>query len=397
MNPVIYVLLTAIVILLLVVLARLARQRPPSALDQALPTILDSLKTMSAVQSQVTTLAGANALVVQNISKLEVALKGLEAKFAEGTGDVKQAISKDVGDARKVLAELKTRFEDQTRRDDDIHAITRRIERVIVGARTRGASGENVLAEAFGQFPPEMIDKDFRVGGKVVEYAIVLPNKKRLPVDSKWSGLEIVERVEAETDPVRIKRLEDEVEKAIRAKVKEVASYIDPTCTTTIAIAAVPDSIYGFCRKGHIEAFKVGVLLMAYSMVVPYVLALYHLHLQFARSIAFENVAGYVTDIERSLDEIDKVLENRVAKVEAMAGSAYSDCKTLLGRMRAATAFLRELPEERAGRGVDLAPRRLGEVESGEGRPDEGNAGKAGPGPVERQAAGDGGSLPFAP
>jgi hypothetical protein len=346
MNYGVYALLAAIVVLLAVILGRLARQKQASAIDQALPTILESLQNMSAVQSQVTTLTNANSLIMQNLNKLEVALKGFETKLAEGTGDVKQAISKDVGDARKVLIELKTRFEDQTKRDDDIHVITRRIERVVVGARSRGTSGENILGEAFSQFPPEMIDKDFRVGGKVVEYAIVLPNKKRLPVDSKWSGVEIIERIEAESDPVRIKRLEEDVERAIRTKVKEVASYIDPTCTTTIAIAAVPDSIYGFCRKGHIDAFKLGVLMMAYSMVVPYVLALYHLHLQFARSIDFDNVEAYITKIERSLDEIDKVLENRVAKAGAMAASAYSDCKTLLGSMRAATTFLRELPEE---------------------------------------------------
>jgi hypothetical protein len=384
MNYVVYVLLAAIVVLLALILGRLTRQKQASALDQALPTVLDSLKNMSAVQSQVTTLTNANSLILQNLNKLEVGLKGFETKFAEGTGDVKQAISRDVGDARKVLIELKTRFEDQTKRDDDIHMITRRIERVVVGARTRGMSGENILAEAFGQFPPEMIDKDFRVGGKVVEYAIVLPNKKRLPVDSKWSGVEIIEQIEAETDPARIKRLGDDVEKAVRTKVKEVASYIDPTCTTTIAIAAVPDSIYGFCRKGHIDAFKLGVLLMAYSMVVPYVLALYHLHLQFARSIDFENVEAYITKIERSLDEIDKILENRVAKAGAMVSSAYGDCKTLLGSMRAATTFLRELPEEggtRAG-----APGAIPGV--------TGDA-LAGAGPVPESRSQDGGTLPL--
>ncbi|HVP58563.1 MAG TPA: DNA recombination protein RmuC [bacterium] len=385
MTYVVYVMLAATVVLLVIILSRLARQKQASALDQALPTILDSLKNMSAVQSQVTTLANANSLIMQNLNKLEVALKGFEGKFAESTGDVKQAISKDVGDARRVLIELKTRFEDQTKRDDDIHMITRRIERVVVGARSRGTSGENILAEAFSQFPPEMIDKDFRVGGRVVEYAIVLPNKKRLPVDSKWSGVEILERIEAETDPVRIKRLEDEVEKAIRTKVKEVASYIDPTCTTTIAIAAVPDSIYGFCRKGHIDAFKLGVLLMAYSMVVPYVLALYHLHLQFARSIDFENVEAYITKIERSLDEVDKILENRVAKAGAMAASAYSDCKTLLGSMRAATTFLRELPEEGGPRAAAAPGSVPGALEEGPGNRE----------PARERTPEDGGSLPL--
>ena len=343
-NVAIYGLLVLAVVLLVAVLARISRQRQTSATDQALPALLDSLKNLGTVQSQVTTLANSHTVVVQSLNKLEVALKGLEGKFTETSGDVKQAISKDVGDARRVLVELKTKFEDQTKRDDDIHAITRRIERVIVGARTRGTSGENVLAEAFAQFPPEMIDKDFRVCGKVVEYAIVLPNKKRLPIDSKWSGLEIIERIEAENDPVRIKRLEDEVEKAIEKKVREVASYIDPSSTTNIAIAAVPDSIYGFCKKGHIEAFKLGVLLMAYSMVVPYVLALYHLYMQFARSIDFENIEAYITKIERSLEEVDKILENRVARAGAMVANAYSDCKTILGSMRAATTFLRELP-----------------------------------------------------
>jgi hypothetical protein len=280
------------------------------------------------------------------MNRLEVSLKGLETKFAEATGDVKDSLSKDVADARKVLAELRARFEDSVKREDDIHAVTRRIERVLVGARTRGESGENILADALAEFPPEMTDRNFRVGGKVVEYAIVLPNKKRMPVDSKWSGIEVIERIQKETDPDRIKRLEGEVEKEVEKKVREVASYIDPVATTSIAIAAVPDAVYAFCKKVHIGAFKMGVLLMAYSMVVPYILALYHLHLQMARSIEFENIEAYITRIERSLDEMDKILENRVARAGTLAANAYTEAKQIIGSMRAATAFLRELPSE---------------------------------------------------
>ena len=281
---------------------------------------------------------------MQNLAKLEVALKGLEGKFTQTTGEVKDALSRDVGDTRRVLVELKTKFEDQSKREDDIHAVTRRIERVLVGARTRGETGENILADAFAEFPPEMIDRNFRIGGKVVEYAIVLPNKKRLPVDSKWSGTEIIERIQKESEPERIRRLEADVEREVEKKVKEVATYIDPAATTNIAIAAVPDSIYGFCKKVHIEAFRKGVLLMAYSMVVPYILALYHLHLQMARSVDFENIEAYITKIERSLDDMDKILENRITRAATMVGNAYSDCKQILGSMRAATTYLRELP-----------------------------------------------------
>jgi hypothetical protein len=348
-GSIVYVLLAAIVVLLVAIIWRLARQRRDAGLDTTLSTLLESLKSISAVESQVSSLASTQSTMLQNVGKLELALKGLETKFAETTGDVKESLSKDVGDARRALAELKTRFDDRSKREDDIHAVTRRIERVLVGARTRGASGENILADAFGEFPPEMMDRNFRVGGKVVEYAIVLPNQKRLPVDSKWSGLEAVERIQKETDPDRLKRLEAEIERDVEKKVKEVASYIDPSATSNIAIAAVPDSVYAFCKKVHIEAFKMGVLLMAYSMVVPYVLALYHLHLQMTRSVDFENIESYVTRIERSLDEMDKILENRVSKAGTMAANAYTEAKQILGSMRAATAFLRELPSPDSG------------------------------------------------
>ncbi|MGD9140931.1 MAG: DNA recombination protein RmuC [bacterium] len=355
----------AVAIVFLVIL--LLRRRDAGPSRESLAAMLESLKDISAVQSQVTSLTNNQTVVMQNLGKLEISLKGLETKLSETSGSVKDAISKDVNDTRRVLTELKARFEDQSKREDEIHAVTRKIERVVVGARTRGESGENILAEAFAQFPAEMIDRDFRVaGGKVVEYAVILPNGKRLPVDSKWSGVEALERIERETDPEKVKKIEAEIEKEVRRKAKEVAGYIDPSCTTNIAIAAVPDSIYGICGKVHIEAFRSGVLLMAYSMVVPYVLALYHMYLQFARSIDFENIEAYITKIERSLDEVDKILENRVARAGTLAANAYTECKQVIGSIRAATAFLRELPSSDEARPEQLRILEGGALPAGE-------------------------------
>lgn len=362
----------AVVVVFLVIL--LLRKRDAGPSGESLAAMLESLKNISAIQSQVSSLTNNQTVVMQNLGKLEISLKSLETKLSETSGSVKEAISKDVNDTRRVLTELKARFEDQSKREDEIHAVTRKIERVVVGARTRGESGENILAEAFAQFPAEMIDRDFRVaGGKVVEYAVILPNGKRLPVDSKWSGVEALERIERESDPEKAKKIEAEIEKEVRRKAKEVAGYIDPSCTTNIAIAAVPDSIYGICGKVHIEAFRSGVLLMAYSMVVPYVLALYHMYLQFARSIDFENIEAYITKIERSLDEVDKILENRVARAGTMAANAYTECKQVIGSIRAATAFLRELPSADEGHTGELRVLEGGGPPAGESDAAEGD------------------------
>jgi hypothetical protein len=43
---------------------------------------------------------------------------------------------------------------------------------------------------------------------------------------------------------------------------------------------------------------------------------------------------------------MDKIIENKVARAGAMASNAYTECKRILGSMRAATSFLRELPSD---------------------------------------------------
>jgi DNA anti-recombination protein RmuC len=335
-----YLLLGAAVVLLVVILIRQSRVRGTPS-DQTLAALVESLKEVSAVQPQVNSLSNTQAAMMQSVVRLEVSLKDLEARMKEATGDVRASLSRDVADTRNLLVELRSKIEDRSRWENEIHAISRRIERVLVGARTRGESGENILSDAFAEFPPGMIDRDFRVGGKVVEYAIVLPSGKRLPVDSKWAGSDNIERIHEETDPDRVRRLESDIEREVKNRIREVATYIDPSCTSSIAIAAVPDSIYAFCRKVHVEGFRAGVLLMAYSMVVPYILALYHLHLQMGRSLDYENLEVYLTRMERNLDDIDRVLENKVAKAGTMATNAYGECKQILGSMRAAAVYLR--------------------------------------------------------
>ena len=43
-----------------------------------------------------------------------------------------------------------------------------------------------------------MIDMNFHVNGKVVEYALVLANGKRLPIDSKWPSPDLLDRLNDE-------------------------------------------------------------------------------------------------------------------------------------------------------------------------------------------------------
>ncbi|HEX7198687.1 MAG TPA: DNA recombination protein RmuC [Dongiaceae bacterium] len=308
--------------------------------------MLAALGDLGSLKSHVETVSAQQGALSQSLGMLQAAVQGVETKVLESSAGVREAIGKDLSDARIVVERLKVDGEERRRMEEDVQASARRIETVLLGSRTRGAAGENILQDAFRQFPAEMIDMNFRVNGKVVEYALILANGKRLPIDSKWPSPELLDRLgEAMQDPAKEAALVQEIERIMRLKVREVRQYIDPATTIGFALAAVPDPILNACRRAHLEAYREGVILMPYSMTIPYVLALYRLHLQYARSIDLENLEGYLQQIDDNVTALDRLLENSIARGSTMIQNAFNDAKRNVGQMRGALAALRAAPE----------------------------------------------------
>ena len=339
-----------LVILLLAVLLGLVAMviRRPAATGPS-DAVLAALADLGALESHVETVSSQQGALSQSLGMLQAAVQGVETKVLESSAGVREAIGKDLSDARIVVERLKVDGEERRRMEEDVQASARRIETVLLGSRTRGAAGENILQDAFRQFPAEMIDMNFRVNGKVVEYALILANGKRLPIDSKWPSPELLDRLgEAMQDPAREAALVQEIERILRLKVRDVRQYIDPAATIGFAVAAVPDPIFNACRRAHLEAYREGVILMPYSMTIPYVLALFRLHLQYARSIDLENLEGYLQQIDDNVTALDRLLENSIARGSTMIQNAFNDAKRNVGQMRGALAALRAVPQATA-------------------------------------------------
>jgi DNA recombination protein RmuC len=334
------VLAVACLFLLILVLNR----RPAAPI--ASEAILRALADLGSLRSQVESVSSQQGALTQTIGTLQMAVQGVGTKVLESSAGVRDALGRELSEARVVVEHLKTDAQERRRMDEDVQASARRIETVLLGSRTRGAAGENILQDAFRQFPAEMIDMNFRVNGKVVEYALVLANGKRLPIDSKWPSPDLLDRLSSDLkDPAQEALVVAEIERVLRGKVREVKQYIDPSCTLGFAIAAVPDPVFNACRRGHLEAYREGVILMPYSMTVPYVLALFRLHLQYARSIDLENLEGYLQQIDDNVAALDRVLENSISRGSTMIQNAFTDCKRNLGQMRGALAALRAIPQ----------------------------------------------------
>ena len=226
-----------------------------------------------------------------------------------------------------------------------IHEATQELLSKLAGGKGRGAAGEFLVGEALKLLPATMLERDFKVGGKTVEFALILPNNKRLPIDSKWAAADLLERLDKEASLDGQQPLINEIERVVLAKAAEVAKYRNPAVTTDIGLAAIPDAAYRVCRKAHALSYtEYGVLVLPYSMVAPYVLALYNIHLKYGQAIELSNLQEYLNVIELEVKNIDGDLEGRIKEASTRANNAYDSIKNALARIRAAAEFLKSAP-----------------------------------------------------
>lgn len=328
--PLIVVIVVAIVVILAVCLAIIvARKRPGD---------------METLKSKVDGIALGQDSLRQSLTTFEVALKGVETKVVESTGAVKESVLRDFSGVRETLAKITSEIDANKKLEAELEETSHRIEAVVVGSRSRGKAGENILAEAFKKFPPQIVETNFKVKGKQVEYAMVLADGKRIPIDSKWTRPELVESLDLEVDPAKREEIIKQIKDAVLSKAKEVTKYIDPSVTVLWGIAAVPDSVFAVCRDVHLDAFQNRVIVMPHSLTIIYLLSLYQLHLQYCRSVDIERLEGYLNQIEQDLKNLDKELDNRVSTGTTMITNAFNECKRIIGGMRNATAGLKALP-----------------------------------------------------
>lgn len=354
-------LLLALVIVLLIfviilVLKKIpSKEKPPEkeAPVSLPPTVLSSdvaraLTDLGELKSQIGSIVSRQENLLSSLSTLGINLKGIETKVVETTSASKDFLDKEIQSARRILEELKTRYEEQRRLGENLIQTVSRIQDAITGPSSRGEVGELILSEIFKSFPTGWIEKDFRVRGRVVEYAFILPNGKRVPIDSKWPfPKEDFLQLGSETNPEKKEEIVKKIEERVIARIGETSGYIDPACTTSFAITSLPDAVYSLCRKAHLEAFKEkSIILIPYSLTIPYLLTLYKFSIEFSRSVDTEKLESYLKQLEELGKTLNNNLENRIYRGYTMIVNAYNELKEVAGRMNTAIAVLRTIPQK---------------------------------------------------
>jgi hypothetical protein len=272
--------------------------------------------------------------------------------------------------ARRALELLRVREADRQRADEESRETVRRLATVLAGGGARGRAGERVLREGLRSLPPGMLVTDLAVAGRVVEFALVLPDGRRLPIDSKWTAaaeLEALERAAPESRDAASRA----VERAVVIRAREVARYVDPAITAPIAVAAVPDAAYAVLKRAHADAFASGVIVVPYGSAMPIVLFLYALVQRYGTS----DLGAGLAEVASALDAIASVVEHKVARAATMLANGADELRSQVGRAHGsiARARARGLPvdDEVRSERLTLVPDAAdgGDREPGDGAP----------------------------
>lgn len=250
--------------------------------------------------------------------------------IADGLADATTAIREDLARAKNDLTEIQTLAKARRDVEDRSAESIRRLEAIIAGTQSKGAAGENILEAAFARLPPEWRVRDFRVGNKVVEFGLRLPNNLVLPIDSKWAATDLLEAFVGCDDPVEQTRLKGQIESVVLGKAREVQKYLDPSLTVSFGVAAVPDAIYDLCGGAHAEALQLNVVLISYSMFLPYLLLVFQTTLKTSQNIDMEKLEAHLQRAQASTQAAQSVLEGHFARALTMLGNSREELRRQL-------------------------------------------------------------------
>ena len=278
--------------------------------------------------------------------------RALDARLAEAGAEVRRVadssawrdrgtedIRREVSSFRESLERMGARDVERQLREEEAWSVLHRVAAVLAGSQRTGRAGENVLREALGHLPPSMLVRDFRVNGRVVEFGLVLPDGRRLPVDSKWPAERELVALAQATDPQERERLIRTIERTVGERAREVAGYRDPAVTCPVAVAAVPDAAYAVLRRAHAEAYRQGVVVIPYSMALPVVLFLHGIVSRFG---AVGDVQACLADLAAVLDAVETTLENKVAKASIMLSNGADELRGHVGKARTSLSRARD-------------------------------------------------------
>ena len=285
---------------------------------------------------------------LERLGQLPERVNDVHTRVVEG-GAQQKNLQEYLSETRLTVEGLSRTLSTVSQTEDKTRELLERLHRTLLGAASRGKKGENLLREQLRVFPPDMLATNYKLRSGTVEFALRLPDDRVLPIDSKWPEPELVERLEAAETPEESARYTKQIESRVLKLTRDIQKYIDPEKTVHLAVAALPDSIYKNAAGAHYEAFRQGVLLMPYSNAATLLLAMYGMFLRYGQSWDMEQVKGHLGTLNTALNDLDRIIDDQLAKGGTMVVNATEKSRDVTFRMRRSLSAIDSAKAETSG------------------------------------------------
>jgi DNA recombination protein RmuC len=311
---------------------------------EQLPQVVGALQVdLRGLAERISTVEQKQTNVSSGVNELQTKLaeaKTITETLVKATGTIQSELTR----AKEGLTEIQTNAKAREELERKSSESIRRLETIIAGTHSKGGAGENILDVVFSKLPTEWQVRNFRVANKPVEFALRLPNNLILPIDSKWSATSLLEQFSKSENPAEQQVLKKQIESAVLDKAKEVKKYIDPNLTVSFGIAAVPDAVYDLSSGILVDIFHLNVVLVSYSMFVPYLLLVFQTVLKNSQDIDLEKLSAYLQTAQESITALNNELQGRFSKALTMLENSRTDMTAHLSRVSSGLAGLQVSP-----------------------------------------------------
>jgi DNA recombination protein RmuC len=322
--------------------ALLSRRGPDRATLDAVEGLAASVgQSLRHLQGEVVRVSRQQEDLRQDVSR------GREASLLQ-IAETTRELQAQLGHTHRALAEVKALEVGRARQLDQAADSLKRLEAVVAGSSTRGVAGENILVRALSQLPPDLLETNVAFGNKIVEYALRLPGGRCLPIDSKWTSVAVLERLEETVQPAERRKLAEQVVRDVRGRIKDMTKYLDPERTLSLGLLAVPDAVYAASPEAHAVGYRDGILVVPYSLALPYVLALYRLTVRFGCAVDGDQLVERLRGLGECVRKLDDEVEGRLSRGLVQLENAREALRDHLGEARRATHRLLETAEPEA-------------------------------------------------
>ncbi|MCE5257737.1 MAG: DNA recombination protein RmuC [Chloroflexi bacterium] len=260
------------------------------------------------------------------------------SSLIDTTNEIRTSLNSAQRDLAGVQAHLQARQEQDKRNADALHWL----ETVIAGTKSKGMAGENILEVQFSQLPPDWQVRNYHVQGGMVEFGLRLPNNMVLPIDSKIPATSELRRFNEADDPELKRKAKDDIEREVLKRVAEVRKYLDPNLTIGFGLAVVPDGVYELCGEIVARASALNVLVINYSMFLPYILLTYKIALAACSDIDHYRLEGYIRSTQEVVSALQDKLEGSYKDSLKRLNNGRDEMAGLVSQLSASLANLRQ-------------------------------------------------------